>query len=496
MPVITQEERLRRRIESKVRRFVQEERLLPDGDRLLVAVSGGPDSTALLLILSRLAPPPDIELTVAYFDHGLRGEAASRQEREAVERLTTQLGLALLTGRGDVRGEAKRRKTSIEAAARRLRYGFLASAATEAGCSAVATGHTLDDQAETVLMHIVRGAGLQGLAGMGPRSRWPFPETSPPGPLSASGEGGQRDKSGEQADRTEAGIELVRPLLTLRRAETLAYCEAAGIHPVHDESNESRTYQRNRVRHELLPALRRFNPRVEEALGRLAEAARSETESSAGVALKVSAQGGDVILERSTLAALSPALRREAFTRAFDALLGGHDGVSARHYSALDRLVRRGSTGDQLDLPRGVVAELRRDGLVLVGRQTEQPALTECTANLSVPGEVRFGPLIVRAGKTAPDDCLASAQLDAGAVGDRLLVRRRRPGDRLRPAGMSGTKKLQDLFVDVHVPRRERDAIPIFENEQGIAWVGGLRIAEWAKRRDGEPTVTLSYRRI
>ena len=470
MAAITPEERLRRRLEDRVRRFMDEQGLWPADDRLLVAVSGGPDSTALLLILSRLAARRGLSLSLAYYDHGLRSEEEAATERGAVAALTKRCELPLVTGGGDVRGEAKRLKVSIEDAARRQRYGFLGGVAREAGCTAVATGHTLDDQAETVLMHVLRGAGLAGLAGMSARSPWPF--------------------------RGADGIDLVRPLLGLRRAETAAYCDAADARPVTDASNRSLAFQRNRVRHELLPAMRRFNPRVDEAFVRLAAAARDGVEFVDAVAT-TALRDGDVAVrfERGELAAWPSAPRLAALRLGVQRLLGDGQGLSERHLSALDRLLLRGRTGDRLDLPRGAAAELRRDALVLHPRAAGPEALPEGRVCLTVPGEARLGSLFFSARNGRCEVGYVAAVVAAEAAGGGLTVRRRRRGDRMQPAGMSGTKKLQDLFVDAHIPRDERDAVPIFANERGIVWAGGLRIADWARPRPGADSVTLSYRR-
>jgi tRNA(Ile)-lysidine synthase len=469
MPELTPAERARRRSEDRVRRFMDEHDLWPANDRLVAAVSGGPDSTALLLVLHRLAKRRQLNITVAYFDHQLRGQAAAREERRAVEALARSLDLPLLSGGADVRSEAKRDKRSLEDAARRARYAFLADAASQAGANAVATGHTASDQAETALLHLLRGAGLQGLAGMAPGARWPF--------------AGHDD------------LTLLRPLLCLTRGETRAYCDAAGAQPVEDESNRSSAYRRNRVRHELLPALERFNPRIEDALVRLAASARDDAsyvESVVSGAIEPREDG--LQLAREQLSVWPASLRRQALRLALQRLADDGDGFSARHVTALERLVLKGRTGDHLDMPQGLKADLTRDALVMQDAAPGSPVLPDLAVRLTVPGEARIGVLIVGAGLEAPRDAV-SAVADATAVGEALTVRGRRPGDRMQPLGMGGTKKLQDILVDAHIARHERDSIPVFENEHGIVWLGSLRLADWARPVPGAPTVTLSYRR-
>jgi tRNA(Ile)-lysidine synthase len=364
----------------------------------------------------------------------------------------------------------KRERCSLEEAARLERYDFLAASARDAGASAVATGHTASDQAETVLMHILRGTGLAGLGGMAPRSAWPV----------ARGE----------------GLTLIRPLLGLSRSDTEAYCRAAGVVPIEDESNASTEFVRNRVRLELLPQLREYNPRIDEALVKLATAARSDVEflqAMAGEAVRFELAGG-VRLSRAQLRSWPSALSRHALRLALHELVGNAQGFNERHILNLERLVLAGRTGDRLDLPYGLQAELSRDSLQLTrSGQSTPSALPAGPLYLRVPGEVNFGPLLIAVTNEAPTGAI-TAEVDAAAVGDTLLVRRRRPGDRFQPLGMKGTKKLQDFFVDAQVPRYERDRVPIFENERGIVWVGGLRIADWARPRQDGPALHLSFR--
>jgi tRNA(Ile)-lysidine synthase len=460
--------REQRRVERLVERYAQAEGLFPDSGRVVVAVSGGPDSTALLLILNRLAEKRSLRLIAAHFDHRLRGEEASVEEKEAVERLLARTGLEGVFGSGDVSELAKKRRLSLEDAARRARYAFLADVAKSRGFSTVATGHTRDDQAETVLMHILRGAGLKGLAGMSPRSPWP--------------EGRSRD------------LVLVRPLLALGHEEAEAYCRAAGVETIEDASNRSGVFLRNRLRQEVLPYLRKLNPAVDLALVRLAEAARADVlhiEEAAGTAFE--RRGDAVFVDRDRLRPSSSALRRHAFRLALEETLGDLEGVGERHIVALENAATAEASGARLRLMRGVVAEVLPNEVELRIGPAPVTTLPEEPALLPVPGEAPLGHMQLLAGEKEMERAIASAEVDAESVGERLVVRRRRPGDRMQPLGLQGTKKLQDIFVDARVPRRTRDSVPVFENERGIVWVGGIRVAEWARRRPGRPIVVLSY---
>lgn len=469
-----------RSVRARVRRFIREHQLWAPGARVLVGVSGGPDSTCLLVALAALRTSLRFELSAAHFDHRLRGSRAATREQRFVRSLTETLAVPLQCGDGDVRAHAKRRRRSLEEAARELRYRFLANAARAAGCDAVAVGHTRDDQAETVLLHLLRGSGLRGLAAMAPSSAWPVA-------------------------RRGNTPRLVRPLLGLSRDDTESCCREAGLDPLQDPSNRSRSHLRNRIRSELLPLLRDYNPRIDDALLRLASAASDDIELLEGLAAEAligSATLGlgepptTVLLQRGRLRSLPPALQRHAVRLATVRLLGDARGLSDRHVRAILR-ANDGPTGARLDLPRGLRAEVTRDAIALA---TAAPlrieALPDGETTLPAPGVARFGPWRFEAKLLArPPRDLASASdrytafLDAEACGERLSLRRRRPGDRFQPLGLSRPKKLQDFFVDAHIPRAQRDAVPLLCAERGIAWVIGQRPSEWAK-------VTAATRRV
>jgi tRNA(Ile)-lysidine synthase len=472
-----------------VLRYVRDRTVLRLGERVLVAVSGGPDSTALLLILSRLAPSLDLTLTAAHFDHGLRGRLAARRERSYVEALCRRLGVPLQVGAGDTRAQARTQGLSREEAARELRYAFLAEAAAAAGCTVVTTGHTADDQVETVLLHIIRGSGLAGLAGMAARGSWPLT--------------GRR------------GLDVGRPLLCLRGQEAAHYCQEKGLEPIVDPSNVSPAFLRNRVRLELLPLLRQYNRRIDSALLRLAEAARADLAVLEGMAADVLSTGGGgqaVVLSRGRLAGLPEGLRRHALRLAVRQLLGDLRDLHRDHIDALlVGLARPWRVGYHLDLPRGLRFDVGYEEAFLALEEGEaapfRPAPSSVSqaahpeAPLTVPGVTSWGPWLVETELTAvglpagqasaetPPADPWQAWLDADVTGEDLRVRSWRPGDRFRPLGLAGEKKLQDFFVDARVPRAERAGVPLVCGKPGIVWVVGHRI-------DGRARVTEATHRL
>jgi tRNA(Ile)-lysidine synthase len=470
--------RFGQRLERLVLRFVREQGLFAGRNRVLLAVSGGPDSVALLLILAHLRKALDLELWVAHFDHGLRRRAEREAERSFVSRLADELGLPFLLGQGDTRAHARQHRQSLEEAARALRYAFLSSQAERVGASCVATGHTASDQVETVLMHIIRGSGLAGIAGMQPRSPWPF-----------SGHG---------------GLALVRPLLTVSRGHSERYCQEEGLSPCLDVTNLLLEPLRNRVRHELLPLLRRYNPRVEEALLRLASAASADAaylDETARLFWQALAHrsGRSVQFPRLELTALSTALQSRLLLTAAQHLLGEATQVEAVHLRAMQAALADGGNR-RLSLPGGLVFVTQGQSVRLtVGEESPAQPIPETA--LALPGRTevvgwRVEAEILPTEAAGPTDDPYEAFLDLDAIGSSLTVRSRRAGDRLRPLGLGGEKKLQDLLVDAKVPQDQRDGVPLVCAAWGIAWVVGHRLDERAKvGEDARSVLRLRFRR-
>ena len=379
--------------------------------------------------------------------------------------------MAFLFGRGDTRAYARRHHLSLEEAARILRYAFLAREAERLGAAAVATGHTASDQVETVLMHIIRGSGLAGIAGMQPRAPWPFPE--------------------------HAGLALVRPLLAVSRRQSERYCREEGLSPCLDATNLLLEPLRNRLRHELLPLLRRYNPRVEQALLRLADAAGADAahlDETADLFWQTLARRSNRSVEfsRLELAAVSPALQSRLLLAAAQHLLGDAPQVETVHLRAMQAaLTGRGNR--RLSLPGGLAFAAQGESVrITLGEEPAAEPIPETP--LTVPGRTkvsgwRVEAEVLPAEAAAPTSDPYEAFLDLDALGSTLSVRSRRPGDRLRPLGLGGEKKLQDLLVDAKVPQDQRDGVPLICAAWGIAWVVGHRLDERAKTGPDTRTV-------
>jgi len=517
--------------------LIRRHALLAPGERAVMAISGGIDSVCLLHCLQALAPRLDLRLHVAYVHHGLR--VATDDDATFVTELATSYGLPCAVIRVDV--AALRKGRSPQDAARIARYAALRAHAAGVGATALLTGHNEDDQAETVLLHLLRGSGLDGLAGMRLRDSGPddraarrFGEPDDPAPAGPNAQSGAHGHA-----------QIVRPLLRTSRAAIEAHCRAYGLIWREDPSNASRIYRRNAVRLDLLPALEAYNPRIRAALARTAatlaldagylraQAAEALDDLVVGAIAELepapaAPSAPALSLDRARYAALPAALRLHTLRLALERLLGSTAGFTQEHLTIIDDLGCEERPGSRANLPRRLHAEAGVGVLRLsVGIQgigdsddsggrgrggwriadlgggsshgTAPEGLSHNAPDagevpLPVPGVARFGLWRIEATIEALEDTFPGdpqagaagliAYCDRG-VGTALTVRGRRPGDRLRPLGLGGSKKLQDLLVDRKVPRAERDTIPLVVGPSGILWVVGQALDEHARLAAG-----------
>ena len=434
---------------------------------LIIGVSGGPDSLSLLYALYRLSAKLAIDLHIAHFNHGLRGPA-SNSDADFVKAQAESLGLSFSTTKEYVKSRPRGHSHSLEEQAREARYDFLARVAHEQDAQGVTVAHTADDQAETILLHLIRGTGLRGLGGMRPVS--------------------------DSASTSGLKFTLFRPLLDVTRAQTEAYCQVLGLKPRLDHTNLLPETLRNRVRLELLPQLRKYNPRISDSLLRLAESASLDISFIQSQVDEIATDLVDhfdsgLSLSRQKLSDIHPALRRRVLSQALELLSGGPTDIEGAHVISLESLVT-GETGGELDLPSGIHATLGYDNLVLTRTPTppqQQPIpLPDEPQPITIPGETSLPGWTITSTieDTVPANLGPSpytALFDMDRLPGPITVRRRRNGDRFTPLGMSGSKKLQDFLTDAKVPRHLRDSIPIVLSGEEIIWVVGSRPADHTK---------------
>jgi tRNA(Ile)-lysidine synthase len=459
-----------------MRACIERHGLVKAGDRIGVAVSGGADSVALLLCLLELKDELGVVLSVAHFNHGIRGEAADADER-FVEDLAKKYALDFFAARGDAPARAKDTKQSLETAARGLRYGFFRALVPSGKLDKIALAHTLDDQAETVLMRMLRGAGTRGLAGI-------YPE------------------------KTEEGVKFIRPFLGTSRATIETFLRERAQEWREDATNQDTAHTRNSIRHELMPKLREFNPAVVESLARSADVARAEEDYWQDEAER--------LLPLTLLPGTPVRGGGRAVATGAEQSFGLDIQTLAKHPLALQRRIIRAaaeSAGLELDLEHVARALSVASGeakscelpggwrLVRSHRELrlERKAAVKASASAGydlaapIPGQVSIPDVnlsihlhLVPLEKEEPSYNLEASHAsqvllaEAGrltklAEAGSLRVRNWHEGDRFRQAHSSGEKKVKDLLQDLKVPKEQRRNWPVVSSGGRVIWVRGTR---------------------
>jgi tRNA(Ile)-lysidine synthase len=436
---------------------IRDERLFRAGETVVVAVSGGADSVALLDLLATRREL-GLRPVVAHLNHLLRGDESAGDEA-FVRGLAKRYGVSAEIGAVDVQALSTSRRLSLEEAGREARYTFLREVAARHDARVIALAHHADDQAETLLMHLLRGAGGSGLAGMRPSS---------------------------------AGGHLVRPLLACYRHEVEAYLLGRGLAWREDSSNRDLSFLRNRVRHELLPLLATYNPAVAERLVTTAAALAGDellltkvVEEAAGRCL--------IVVSPDKVTASCAALRQELagsrprlYRYALAAVKGDLRRIGSRHLQAIERLYQARRPAGVLHLPGGISVSRSYDLLAFAAGSPVQPT-DGYELVVDGPGTYEIdsvGVLEVTAA-SPPGDWgqvpTTTAYVDLAAVPFPWLIRPLRPGDRFVPLGMSGSRKVKAYYIDQKIPVADRRRIPLVFSGPTLFWLAGLRLAQQAR---------------
>jgi tRNA(Ile)-lysidine synthase len=489
-------------LEQRVLEYIRKKDLIEAGQKVLVAVSGGPDSVCLLHALYQIQSELGITLQVAHLNHQLRGRESEDDSRYVTD-LAKWLNIPATIEKRDVAQYQAEHRLSLEEAAREVRYSFLAKAAKEAGAERVAVGHSENDQAETILLHIIRGTGTRGLRGLQPIHSMQF--------------------SGQK-------LTVIRPILEIKRQETEAYCSLHKLAPRLDSSNLSLNVLRNRVRRELLPLLQEYNPGILDSLlriGRIAgddltfldaegEKAWREVASSVNTKGKITphdlrSTGGQKFPAREEVIAfgkkkfkvLAPALQHHLLRKAIDELLGTLKDIETRHIEEILESLDK-PAGRKISLPEGLTFSIEYDRYLL-GFHPEvlspYPDLTE-TYTIEVPGLTEIPGWRIEAKITNYKTQITNYKsqkanhklqitkgeleecFDFDKTGAKLGLRARKPGDWFQPLGQDQPEKVGRFMLDARVPQAWRPKIPIFFSPQQVIWVSGWRIDNRVKVTD------------
>jgi len=440
---------------EKVRETIEKYEMFSPGARVVVGVSAGPDSTVLLHLLFRLKPRYNLYLWAAYLDHQLRGEEVEK-EIVCLREFTSKLKIPIIVNSFNVSLLAKKEKLSLEEAARIARYRFLNEVARKVKAGKIVVGHTASDQVETFLMQLLRSCGMQGLCGIPP----------------------VRGK-------------ITRPLIEVFREEIIEYCQEYNLHFCIDSSNKEVVFLRNKIRLQLIPYLRRYNSQIEKNILKVNEILKEENEYLEKETERVfkslieEENKEEVSLNEKRFSSLPIALKRRIIRRAIFRVKGDLRGVQFTHIDSFLKLEKdRGCK--KISLPGSFILQREYGKLSVRRKKCEEESFIP--QKLVIPGETDLPELglklkteIIKEKPFFFPEGRKEVYLDYDKVEEPLILRKRLKGDRFWPLGMQGSKKVKDFFVDLKVPREERDKIPLLTSKERIVWIVGYRLDDYFK---------------
>lgn len=448
---------------EQVKALTAEYDMFPRGGKVLCAVSGGADSMCLLHLAWSMAEAGGFQVAAAHYHHGMRGAAADA-DAAFVETFCKERNIPCVVERGDVYGQAQRLGLGVEETGRRLRYEFLRRTAEELGCNRIATAHNADDNLETLLLHLVRGAGLHGLAGIPPRRG-----------------------------------EIVRPLLTTSRSDIEAYLAEHGLTHVEDCTNADESYARNRIRRQVVPVLRQLNPRLTESAAETMGYLRSDNDYLNAQAAAACAHArwaeDDLVIEARYIAQLPAAIAPRAARRMLEMMGDGNTDCSAAHLKAIVDLATGEDPSAVAFLPHGRLVQRVYKDLLFTTQSEPLPPFSPTPLNLDGETAPEGTPWRCRCWATT---CPAEGEpgvlyLAREAVEGELVLRPRQTGDEIALPRRGGTKTVKKLFIDEKVPRRDRERVPVLADGAGVLAVAGFGADQSRLAQPGQPAYALIF---
>ena len=448
---------------EQVKALTTEYDMFPRGGKVLCAVSGGADSMCLLHLAWSMAEAGGFQVAAAHYHHGMRGAAADA-DAAFVETFCKERNIPCVVERGDVYGQAQRLGLEVEETGRRLRYEFLRRTAEELGCNRIATAHNADDNLETLLLHLVRGAGLHGLAGIPPRRG-----------------------------------EIVRPLLTTSRLDIEAYLAEHGLTHVEDCTNADESYARNRIRRQVVPVLRQLNPRLTESAAETMGYLRADNDylnaQAAAACAHARWAGDDLVIEARYIAQLPAAIAPRAARRMLEMMGDGNADCSAAHLKAIVDLAAGEDPSAVAFLPHGRLVQRVYKDLLFTTQSEPLPPFSPTPLNLDGETAPEGTPWRCRCWATT---CPAEGEpgvlyLAREAVEGELVLRPRQTGDEIALPRRGGTKTVKKLFIDEKMPRRDRERVPVLADGAGVLAVAGFGAGQSRLAQPGQPAYALIF---
>ena len=457
-----------KKINQAMIQTIQRENLIKDGDKILVALSGGPDSVVLLHTLTNLKSRYNIKLYAAHLNHKIRGMEAQKDAMYAAQ-LCDSLGVTFFVKAVDVPLYASENKLTLEEAARKVRYDMLFEIKQKISADKIAVAHNLDDQAETILMRMLRGTGIKGLKGM---------------------------------DYIRDGC-VIRPLMDVQKNDILEYCKENGLSPRIDKSNLEPDYTRNKIRLNLIPYIENeFTPNLKETLSRMSNIIREDSDYLEKEAEKffrkeaVFLSGNIVKIDTLDIEHLHNSMKKRLVRLCIHHCLKNLEGIESIHIDDVLSLMKSGRNETVLNLPKGLLVYKKPDGLYFTLSQIEHTV--NCFEYSLIPGEevvIEEIGMKIESKVMAKEKCILlptgqfTKAFDLNKIKGDIKIRTRAEGDKMKPMGLGGTKKLKDIFIDMKVPRDKRDSIPVVCDDEGIIWLVGYKISEDYKIDDSTTTV-------
>ena len=442
---------------DRVKEYILNKNLINENEKILIAFSGGADSLALLLMLHALKEELHIELGACHVNHMLRGKDAEEDEIFCSE-VARKLSIPFYSMKKDVRGYAKKKGLSVEVAGRELRYAFFKDIMVNHRYEKCATAHHLDDQVETVLLNLMRGSGLNGLTGMSPKRE-----------------------------------EYIKPILFLKKEELLAYLKEQSMEPREDDSNMESIYQRNKVRNKLIPYIREnFNEDFPETIWRMTDLLREDLDFIHEQVEKVKSEyvenrkDNRIVIRKEAFHQHKAVVSRLLFD-AIESVKGNITDIEEVHIRDMIAL-QKNETGKSIDIKDAVVARNDYGNLIIERKKTD----TEREENmlheeLKIPGTYVVDGKTIRFRYVERDEIVKDKKLrffNGDVIEETVIVRNRQEGDRMRPFGMKGYRKLKNILIDKKISREDRDKLLVFQNRNEIFYIGSMIISDDYKVKD------------